>query len=144
MFIKLKQIMKRFWLPAIAVIAIVLAGLFYWQLRALKQDPQAQAVKETAGLVAKVSQLIVLPTGETPTVATVSDPAALKDQAFFAKAEKGDKVLIYTSAKKAILYSVLKNKILDVAPLNIGNAASTKAPAVAPTPAPAPTPAVKP
>jgi hypothetical protein len=95
----------------------------------LKQNPQAVAQKETEALVAKVGKLVVLPAGETPTIATVSDPEALKDQAFFASAVKGDKVLIYTTAKKAILYSVSMNKIIEVAPLNIGNQKGVTPPA---------------
>jgi myo-inositol-hexaphosphate 3-phosphohydrolase len=104
----------------IAVVAVVFGGYFYYQWSLLKQNPQAVAQQETTDLMAKVGKLLVLPEGETPTVATVSDPEALKDQAFFTKATKGDKVLIYTTAKKAILYSVTLNKILEVAPLNIG------------------------
>jgi hypothetical protein len=123
--------------PLVAIVAIVLSGYFYSQVLALKKNPQVAAQQETAALVAKVSKLVVLPTGETPTVATVSDPEALKDQAFFASAQKGDKVLIYAQAKKAFLYSVTLNKILDVAPLNIGS--STKA--TTPTPAKTTTPA---
>lgn len=107
--------------PVIAVVAIIAAGYLYSQVRVLKQNPQAVAQKEVAELVAKVGKLVVLPEGESPTVATVSDPEALKDQAFFAKAVQGDKVLIYAEAKKAILYSVSLNKVIDVAPLNIGN-----------------------
>ncbi|MGI9118277.1 MAG: hypothetical protein ACR2IQ_01895, partial [Minisyncoccia bacterium] len=57
-----------------------------------------------------------------------SDPEALKDQPFFAKAVKGDKVLIYAQAKKAFLYSTTMNKILDVAPLNIGSSTKTTTP----------------
>ena len=116
----LKQRLVRVVLPVVAVIAVILAFYFYSQVRALKQDPQIAAQKEVAQLVEKVGKLVVLPANETPTVATVSDPEALKDQAFFASAEKGDKVLIYAEAKKAILYSVTLNKIIDVAPLNIG------------------------
>lgn len=104
----------------IAVVAVVLAGYFYSQLRMLKNNPQAVPQQETEALVEKISKLIVLPLGETPTVATVSDPEALKDQAFFVQAQKGDKVLIYAQAKKAVLYSVSLNKILEMAPLNIG------------------------
>jgi len=107
--------------PVIAVVAILVAAYFYNQIRTLKNNPQIAAEKEVSALVNKVSKLVVLPTGEVPTVATVSDPEALKNQSFFATAEKGDKVLIYTQAKKAILYSVSLNKIIDVAPLNIGN-----------------------
>jgi hypothetical protein len=106
--------------PLVAVVAIVAAGYLYNQVRILKQDPQAAARVEADALVAKVGKLIKLPEGETPTVATVSDAEALKDQAFFSSAVVGDKVLIYTTAKKAVLYSVSMNKILEVAPLNIG------------------------
>lgn len=105
----------------ITLIALGLAGYFYYQLYVIKQNPQAIAEKETTALVNKISELIVLPEDETPTVATVSDPEALKDQIFFTQAQKGDKVLIYAQAKKAILYSVTLNKILEVAPLNIGD-----------------------
>lgn len=105
----------------VAVCAIALAGYFYYQLHIAKQNPEVATQEETTELINKVSKLIVLPEGETPTVATVSDPEALKDQIFFAQAQKGDKVLIYAEAKKAILYSVTLDKILEVAPLNIGD-----------------------
>lgn len=111
--------------PAIAVIAIVLAGYFYIQVDKFKKDPnlvaQNLAKHEAEVLVGKVGKLVALPEGEIPTVATVSDPEALKDQPFFAQSVKGDKVLIYAQAKKAVLYSVGMNKILEVAPLSIGN-----------------------
>lgn len=49
------------------------------------------------------------------------DPEKLRDQPFFANAQRGDKVLIYANAKKAILYNPPSNKIIEVAPVNIGN-----------------------
>lgn len=116
----LKQKLMTVVLPLVAIVALGLAGYFYSQVRTLKQDPQALAQKEVALFVDKIGKLLVLPADETPTLATVSDPEALKDQAFFAGAQKGDKVLIYAGAKKAILYSVTLNKVIDVAPLNIG------------------------
>lgn len=137
--------LKKIIFPLITILALAAAGYLYFELTQLKKNPQVTAQKETTELVAKVSKLVVLPEGETPTVATVSDPAVLKDQPFFANAAKGDKVLIYAQAKKAILYSVGMNKILDVAPLNIGAPAAK--PAVTPaatTPAAPATPAVAP
>lgn|SRR5574343_802045 len=110
---------------AIALIGLALAGYFYYELNKARQNPQVQAQKEAKELVAKVSRLVVVPEGEIPTIATVSDPEALKEQAFFAGAQKGDKVLIFAQAKKAILYSPTLDKIIEVAPLNIGNT-STK------------------
>lgn len=72
---------------------------------------------EIESLITKVSRLIMLPPGEEPTVATVSDPAKLKDQAFFQNAQVGDKVLIYTKARKAYLYDPEGDILLEVAPI---------------------------
>jgi len=119
---------KKFPLSIVLFIALLLAAgaIVYlsFQIMELKKNPQQVAQQEVQELVTKVSQLIVLPEGETPTIATVSDPEKLKDQPFFSKAQKGDKVLIYTNAKKAILYSPTTNKIVEVAPINIGSAAA--------------------
>ncbi|MBI2552808.1 hypothetical protein HYW17_05945 [Candidatus Uhrbacteria bacterium] len=108
------------------------AFYFYNQYTAIKDNPQRVAQADAKALVTKLGRLIVLPEGEEPTVATVSDPEALKDQPFFANAQKGFRVFIYTNAKKAILYDPVANKIVEVAPINIG-APATPAPA-APAP----------
>lgn len=109
----------------ILVIAVLASGAsayyFYNEASALKKDPNKVTREGTEKLIAQIGKLIVLPEGETPTVATVSDPEKLKDQTFFARAKTGDKVLIYTNAKRAILYDVENNKIVEVAPINIGN-----------------------
>jgi hypothetical protein len=123
-----KRITQKIMVVAV-IISIALAGYFYYELYKLRQNPQAQAEQEVKDLTAKVGRLVVLPTDETPTIATVSDPEALKDQPFFANSVKGDKVLIYSQAKKAYLYSVALDKIIDVAPLNIGNQKSVTPPA---------------
>ena len=97
------------------------AVYFYKQFSALKRDPRKISEQEVKDIVDLVSRILVLPEGEQPTVATVTDLERLKDQPFFARAKQGDKVLIYTNARKAILYNPLENKIVEVAPLNIGN-----------------------
>ena len=108
-------------LVAVIIAAFGLAYYFYSEYSALKENPDKIVQEETRELVNKIGKLIVLPEGETPTVATVADTEKLKDQPFFAKAKTGDKVLIYANAKKAILYDVENNKIVEVAPINIGN-----------------------
>jgi len=97
------------------------AGYYYKQLADIKKNPSKVAQDQTKVVIDAVSKLMILPTGEQPTVATVSDPAKLKDQTFFVNAKVGDKVLIYTNAKKAILYSPAENKIVEVAPVNLGD-----------------------
>ncbi len=105
-----------------AVISVVAAVYLYKQNVELRRNSQAVTESEIKDLIAKVGKLIILPSGEQPTIATVADPDKLKNQSFFANASKDDKVLIYTNARKAILYSPSQNKIIEVAPINIGPA----------------------
>jgi len=96
------------------------AAFLYAQVVELKQDPQKRLQQEAEGLIERVGRLVVLPEEERPTIATVSDVEQIKDQPFFANAKNGDKVLIYTNARKAILYDPVNDKIVEIAPLNIG------------------------
>lgn len=105
----------------VAVLAIATSLYFYSELRELKTNPGKAGQEEVQKLMSEVSKLILLPVDETPTVATVTDPAALKDQQFFAHAEIGDKVLLFTNARKAILYRPETHKIIEVAPISLGN-----------------------
>lgn len=120
----------------------------YQKAQSLLQNPTAKSAAEAKALVETVGKLIELPVNESPTVATVSDKTKLENQAFFAKAENGDKVLIYSDAKKAILYRPSINKIIEVAPINLGsnpNPLATPAPLASqqPTPTPSVTPQPK-
>lgn len=80
---------------------------------------QKTKVPEVKTLVTKVGKLMLLPSDEDPSVVTVVDIEKLKDQAFFAKAQNGDKTLIYNNAKIAILYSPERNLILNVSPISV-------------------------
>lgn len=122
-----KQKLLTIIIPIIAVLAITLSSYLYLQL---KQNPQVQNKNEITEIIDKISKLMVLPIGENPTLATVSDPEVLKDQAFFNQAQKGDKVLIYTQAKKAILYSVTLDRIIDIAPFDIETQKTSNSPVV--------------
>lgn len=100
------------------------------------QNPTLAAQDEVKQIVEKVGKLIELPADEAPTVATVSDKEKLKEQVFFSKSKNGDKVLIFTQARKAILYRPDTNKIIEVAPINLGasETATTSAPLSKSTP----------
>lgn len=114
---------------AILLVFVALAGLFAYQLNANNQlkrenqklsNPQEAAQAESKQLTQEVGKLIELPSSETPTVATVVDVNKLQKQPFFANAKNGDRVLIFTQAKKAILYRPATNKIIQVASINLG------------------------
>lgn len=114
---QIKKVITFYIIPALLIISVITAIYFYKKYTALKSDQNKQSVQkdEVSEIVAKVGRLMALPEGETPTVATVKQPEKLKDQAFFAHAKEGDKVLIYSNAKKAILYSPQDDKIVEVA-----------------------------
>lgn len=97
------------------------ATYFYKQYSNIQNDPSKIAQQQSQSVVDQVGKLIVLPTGETPTVATVTDPSQLGNQAFFANAKVGDKVLLYANAKEAILYDPSINKIVSVAPIDLSD-----------------------
>lgn len=114
----------------ILIVALVPSLYFYNQYQktqSLLQNSNKQVEVETKVLIAQVGKLIELPTGENPTVATVSDKTKLLDQPFFKNAQNGDKVLVYSKAKKAILYRPSINKIVEVSMINIGNTQSPTA-----------------
>lgn len=117
-------------ITVVAVVSLIGAGYFYFQYRQVQKelssakpapDQATLQSQENKRLIEEIGKLIQLPEGEEPQIATVTDIEKLKDQAFFQKAKNGDKVLIYTSAKKAILYDPDTKKIVDTAPLNIGS-----------------------
>ena len=106
----------------------------YYRQQAVNAGQSTQVDSETlqrevAALLADVGQLIVLPENEKPVIATVTEPEKLSGQPFFANAKIGDKVFIYTEARKAILYSPSLHKIIEVAPLTIGEPVSDETPA---------------
>lgn len=102
----------------IVALLISLSFNFYLYKKNNNRPFSAGDVKNTVEWVGK---LILLPTDETPTIATVSDPEKLKDQSFFSRAQYGDKVLIYTKSAKAILWRPETGQIIEVSTININN-----------------------
>lgn len=111
------------------IVLLLLASLpayyFYNQYKTAESlsNPTASAAEQVKALTAEVGKIILLPTGEAPTIATVSDKTKLAGQSFFAHAQNGDKVLIYSNAKRAILYRPSEKKIIEVGPITINGSA---------------------
>lgn len=104
------------------VVAIVLFGGLFSSISYFKhQRNNATNSRANANtdVIGSVGILMDLPQDEAPTVATVTDKEKVNGQALFAKAENGDRALIYTRAKKAILYRPSINKIIEVMSLGV-------------------------
>lgn len=102
----------------VSLILILAIGTSIYFYKKANSNPQEDAAKELVRITNMVSKHMVLPPNESPTMATVSDPEKLKDQPFFANAKKGDKVLIFSESRKAILFDPVADKIIEVAPIN--------------------------
>lgn len=130
------------------VLVLIVSPSYYfynqYQKNQLLQNPNETANIQAQNLVDKVRTLMELPANEQPQIATVSDKTKLSGQAFFARAENGDKVLIFSVSKKAILYRPSTNKIIEVSVLNIevnkqpAVSSSSASPAFGPTASPEP------
>lgn len=123
-----RLILNPLFLIVLLAIALAAGGYSYSlyfrtqkELKELRDNPRVIALEEAEEIIKRVSSLVDLPQDEIPTVATITDVEKLKDRAFFAKAENGDKVLIYNQRKRAILYRPDTNKVIEVAPVNIGD-----------------------
>lgn len=116
--------MKKTVIIVVILALIGLAAYYYWryqEIQKLVNNPTELAKSEVEDIINRVGKLMVLPKGEEPTLATVSDKSKLAKQSFFSKAENGDKILFYIKAKKAIIYRPSSNKIIEVAPITVGN-----------------------
>jgi len=122
-----KSVLVSFIILALLASGGSAAGIYYYmqykkaELRA--NDPTI-VVKET---MEKVGKLVDLPADEQPTVATVNNPEAIADQPFFAKAKKGDVVILYPNARIAILYDEVANKIINFGTINLTDTATDSA-----------------
>ncbi len=103
-------------LSSLLLVALSVAGYFYYQYR---QSPKVQSAEEIKNLKEEIGGIFELPTDEEPTLATVTDREKLAEQPFFQKAENGDKVLIYSNSGRAVLYRPSVKKIIDVTSVNV-------------------------
>lgn len=135
---QMKNKSGRVAVPILAVVTLVaLSGCAFMfikyriaqrQINSLSspQEQQELAKKEVQSLVAKIGKLIILPTDEEPTVATVTDADALKsEQPFYKDAVNGNKVVIYMQAKKAVIFDETKNILVNVGPIFVDEAVSS-------------------
>lgn len=123
----MEQISPKFstakWVVAGIIFAVALmpSVYFYDQYQRVKDQlsKQIPAPADSAKeLEEQVGKHMSLPK-EVPSIARVSDKAALAGQDFFKNAQNGDKVLIYKKSKLAVLYRPSTDKIINVAPIAV-------------------------
>jgi hypothetical protein len=101
----------------VAALAAVVV-LQYGRIQTL-ENPEATAAKveeEAGALRDRVSKLMIVP-DETPTVGNVDDAEKLKSQEFFRDAKNGDKVLMFTEARRVVIYRESENRVVNSGPI---------------------------
>ena len=105
-----------FAIVSFTVLLLVPGVYFYSKYKTVQNELSRVALpskEENTKLFEKVSKIMELPKDDELSVATITDKNKLAGQSFFARAENGDKVLIFTKAQKAILYRPGTNKIVE-------------------------------
>ncbi len=101
----------------LVILTLILANHYYRAYAQLQESvtPGVLSLSEQAAITEELSEIMVLPAGETPLIATISNPLLLLGQPFYRNAQKGDKVFVYCVARKSILYNPLSKKIVEFA-----------------------------
>jgi len=134
--------MKKFWLVIGFIILFILgigsasvAYYYYHQAQQLVKNPQKATDLENQAILQKISTIMVLPS-EKPSIATIFDKTKLQGQAFFQKAQNGDKVIIFEQAQRVLLYRPDTGKVIDFAPLVMDTQQPTSTVIASPTSTP--------
>ncbi len=116
-------------LLAIVVILVLLAlaGLFFSSSSDIAKDGKISD-KEAAALLTDIRILIQIPQ-EKPVMALITNADTLiKEQAFYQGVSNGDVLVIFPQTRKAVLYSPQHKKLINVGPINLGDASQSATP----------------
>ena len=117
--IKLPSLTPRVKYIAVVILAVsvLITGVFYWKdiyVYARYRDPD---VRRAQRVVMAVAPKVVLPVGETPTVATITDVSKVNRGGVLRFAKNDDTILLYYNDGTAILYRPSVQKVVAIGPI---------------------------
>jgi len=120
---KTKKILSILILIVIVLLAVAVFKKFYDP----KGDDKANQLsdKQITSLVKKVSKLIDVPE-EKPIVATIIKAEELiAEQKFYVGSKDGDYLIVFPTAKKALIYREKENRLINVGPIIVDQQATS-------------------
>ncbi|HRJ91413.1 MAG TPA: hypothetical protein PLU21_04375 [Candidatus Saccharibacteria bacterium] len=96
-----------------STVLLVIVGVAWWYISA-----NNSRLNNVDAITSLVSRHMLLPGGEKPALATVTDTTKLNTE-FLKQAENGDKLLIYEKAKLVVVYRPSIDKIVTAGPISI-------------------------
>ncbi len=110
---------KKILYVLIVIVILVLGYALYKKFYNPKSDNNQLTDKQVASLMKKVSKLIIVP-DEKPVVATILDANALSaEQDFYKGSQNGDRLFVFPTAKRALIYREKTNQLVNVGPIII-------------------------
>ena len=109
-------------LQVIVIIGLIVGGWLAFTGRiqlddTVKTDVEQTQV-ETDGLLDKISKHMILPSSERPVLATIIDADKLSlEDPFYVGSVDGDKLLIWSAEKRAIIYSPSRDIVINMGPI---------------------------
>lgn len=110
------------------VISLLLAYAAYTtiQYQALKKNPAVTNEDTSKRVLSKLGKILKLPDDETPQIAAVEDKSKLGNDVFFKDVENGDFLVVYSKARRIIVYRESNNQIINQGPFVINTAGKVK------------------
>lgn len=92
----------------------------------VKKNPGSVVANNNKVLLDKLGKILQLPTGEDPQIASVSDKSKLGSDPFFRDVENNDYLIVYTKARRIIVYRESANKVINQGPFTINTQGKVK------------------
>ena len=106
------------WFQWVALVGFgALVGLLI--IVVINTRPHTNGQTEEKKVAAEVARHVLLPTDETPALATVTDPSKLKNNPFLKQTRSGDKILIFAKWQQAVIYRPSSDRIVDIGPVDV-------------------------
>jgi hypothetical protein len=97
-------------LAVLCAAAMGCAVFFFFQYQGALQNTQA---KQQQQLLERLGATVILPT-ETPLFLSISDKSKLSNTTLAARVDNGDTLIVYSQAKRLIVYRPAAQKIVDM------------------------------
>lgn len=135
---KRRKLIPRLSTVIICVLLAVVAGggyYFYDKYNETKQEveklstiqgQQELSKSQTQKLLEEMRSRIVLPDGEDPVIATITDINQLKNNEFYKNAKNDDRVVVFANAKKAYIYRPSTKTIVNVGAFSVESTQNQK------------------
>ncbi|MDR0463386.1 MAG: hypothetical protein LBG64_04170 [Pseudomonadales bacterium] len=114
---KIKSVDKKNLAFILAFIVIASIGAYLFLHRESTNGDPADRDR----VLRRLNRIMILPEGEEPFVGTVDNPEEIAHLPLFTRAQRGDRIVVYSGASKAILFRPSTGQIVDVRYLMLDN-----------------------